>query len=79
VFAQLKEMLSTAPLFQRFDPTLSTEVHVNTRQHTVGDVLLQWDKGEQVPQPVSFFLANSRVPSGITMIAMTRCWQRSWR
>jgi hypothetical protein len=32
-------MLTTVPLFQHFDPTLHTAVHVNTSQHAVGDVL----------------------------------------
>ena len=53
-FAQLKEMLTTVPLFQHFDPTLHTAVHVNTSQHAVGDVLLQLDEGEQDPRQLCF-------------------------
>jgi hypothetical protein len=53
-FAQLKEMLTTAPLLRHFDPTLRTAVHIDASQHAVGAVLLQWEEGEQDPRPVCF-------------------------
>jgi hypothetical protein len=53
-FAQLKEMLCTAPLLRHFDPSLRTAVHIDASQHAVGAVLLQWEEGEQDPRPVCF-------------------------
>jgi hypothetical protein len=55
-FAQLKEMLTTAPLVRHFDPALRTAVHIDASQHAVGAVLLQWEEGEQDPRPVCFLL-----------------------
>ena len=53
-FAQLKELLTTAPLLRHFDPTLRTAVHIDASQHAVGAVLLQWEDGEVEPRPVCF-------------------------
>lgn len=53
-FAQLKTMLTSAPLLRHFDPTLRTAVHIDASQHAVGAVLLQWEADEQDPRPVCF-------------------------
>jgi hypothetical protein len=54
VFAQLKDMLTSAPLLRHFDPSLRTSVHINASQHAVGAVLLQWEANEQDQRPVCF-------------------------
>jgi hypothetical protein len=53
-FAQLKDMLTSAPLLRHFDPSLRTAVHIDASQHAVGAVLLQWEENEQDPRPVCF-------------------------
>ena len=53
-FAQLKELLTSAPLLRHFDPALRTAVHIDASQAAVGAVLLQWEEGEQHPRPVCF-------------------------
>ena len=53
-FAQLKSMLTSAPLLRHFDPTLRTAVHIDASQHAVGAVLLQWEPGVAEPRPVCF-------------------------
>ena len=53
-FAQLKDMLTSAPLLRHFDPSLRTAVHIDASQHAVGAVLLQWEAHEQDPRPVCF-------------------------
>lgn len=53
-FAQLKDMLTTAPLLRHFDPTLRMAVQINASQHAVGAVLLQWEECEQNPRPICF-------------------------
>ena len=53
-FAQLKTMLTSAPLLRHFDPALRTAVHVDASQHAVGAVLLQWEPGAADPRPVCF-------------------------
>ena len=53
-FAQLKEMLTSAPLLRHFDPSLRTAVHIDASQHAVGAVLLQWEDGDLHPRPVCF-------------------------
>jgi len=53
-FAQLKDMLTSAPLLLHFDPSLHRAVHIDASQHAVGAVLLQWEENEQDPRLVCF-------------------------
>ena len=53
-FAELKVLLTSAPLLRHFDPSLRTAVHVDASQNAVGAVLLQWGAGEEHPRPVCF-------------------------
>jgi len=53
-FAKIKEVLTSAPFWRHFDPSLRTAVHIDGSQNAVGTVLLQWQENEDNPRPVAF-------------------------
>ena len=53
-FNQIKIALTSEPVLRHFDPTLRTDVHIDSSQNAVGAVLLQWHPGDTDPRPVAF-------------------------